>query len=321
MEYISFKEYLPKLYKVLPGLIKSQYYCITGYTGSAKSFFTTFLFLLLPFLHCRKYNIPLLIIYVALEESTEKFWIRITSELLRDKYGLNLTYYQYMGYHEGMTEAHRKALKELEPEVAEMKKIIHVIADIKNPTGIRKKFEELVKPLGKRIDGEEFTDSEGNKHLGWTWKYHDPRQQVIIVADHVSLLSPEKNQGKVLSVHEAMAKYSEYCMDIFIKKYNAICCNVQQQQMSGDGLQAEKQNSLEPALSKLANNVELARDYTVVLSLFDPTRYGQKIYNGIDLTKYKGFRSLQILKHRDGEDNGRFALQFKGTPKFFEIPI
>lgn len=319
MKFISFKEELPILYKTLPGLIRGQYFCITGYTGSAKSFLAAYLFILLPYRYCKENNIPLKVIFFALEDSYEKFWLRLKSEMLRNRYGLYLTYYQFLGAHEGMTEAHVKALKEIELEVEEMKRYIIIIDDVKNPTGIRKRFEQLVEPLGKKILGETFTDEQGNKHQTWAWEYNNPDQHVIIVTDHKGLLSREKNLGVLLTEHESMSKHTEYCMDVYIKKYNAIACDVQQQQMSGDGLQAQKQDALEPALSKLGKNLESAQGYMTVLSLFDPKRYGLKKYEGIDITKYPGFRSIQILKHRFGNSDDKFALQFFGTPYFKEI--
>ena len=319
MKYISFKEELPLFYKTLPGLIRGQYFSVTGYTGSAKSFFTSFLFLMLPYRYCKKNKMPLKILVFALEDSYEKFWLRIKGEFLRRNYNLYLTYYQFIGAHEGMTEAHRKALLEIEGEIEEMKKYIVVIDDVKNPTGIRKRVEEELAPLGTKDKGEKFIDEQGNEHQQWSWKYYDPDQQVIIITDHVGILSREKNMGTLLSEHDTIAKHSEYCRDVYIKKYNAIVCDVQQQQMSGDGLQAQKQDSLEPSLSKFGKNLEVVQNYMTVLAIFDPKRYGLKKYEQIDITKYPGFRSVQILKHRDGDNDDKFAFQFFGTPYFKEI--
>jgi hypothetical protein len=319
MKFISFKEELPIFYKTLPGLIRGQYFSITGYTGSAKSFLMGFLFLLLPYRYCKKNKMPLKIIVYALEDSYPKFWLRMKSELLRNRYGLYLTYYQFIGAHEGMTDAHKKALLEIESEVEEMKKYIIVIDDVKNPTGIRKRTEEELAPLGRKILGEKFTDEQGNEHQQWTWEYYDPDQQVIIITDHVGILSREKNMGVLLSEHDVIGKHSEYCRDVYIKKYNAIVCDVHQQVMSGDGLQAQKQDALEPSLSKFGKNLEVVQNYMTVLAIFDPKRYGLKKYEGIDITKYPGFRSIQILKHRDGNNDDKFAFQFFGTPYFKEV--
>lgn len=320
MELISFKKILPRIYQVIPGLINETFHCVTGFTGSAKSTFAFFMFLFHPYRFCKENKIPLKIIYFALEESYEKAWIRIRSEILRERYDLSLTYYQYLGHHEGRTSAHDKALAEIEPEIEEMKKYIHIIDDVSNPTGMKVKVGELISDLGQRIDGEEFTDSTGKKHKSWSWKWHNPNQKLIIITDHVSLITPEKQDGVRLNTHEAMQLHNDYCRDVYLKKFKAICCNVQQQQVSGDKMITGKVEDYEPTLAKLANNLELARDYTFVWGLFQPERYGIAKYNGIDLAHYKkGFRALFVLKHRDGVDGDRFPIYFKGTANFKEI--
>ena len=82
-----------------------------------------------------------------------------------------------------------------------------------------------------------------------------------------------------------------------------------------------KLDNLQPALSKLGDNLLIARDYMVVFGIFNPARYKltQKTYGGFNIEEMKGsFREISMLKHRDGEDNVRVAMQFDGRINYYK---
>ena len=60
----------------------------------------------------------------------------------------------------------------------------------------------------------------------------------------------------------------------------------------------------------------------MALSLFAPEKYGIATHNGYDITIYQDFyRSLCILKNRDGDSNIHVPLFFNGAADIFkEMP-
>lgn len=261
MKFISIEKLFPSLFKFLPGWIRGTYYCITGSTGSGKSKFARFAFAEWTYKYCTANAIPFKVIYFAMEESYEFFWTTITLDRLKEKYGVNLTYYQYKGFHEGLTPEIQSQIDEILPEIEDMKKYIKVYDDISNPTGLLRTIEHELKSHGELIKGESFTDDEGNEVTHKTFKYHDPDFHLVVVGDHIGLLSPEKNKyAKVDSLHLAISKWSEYVVKLITKRYNCIVVSVHQQEMAGENNDNFKLGRLEPSETKLGDNKLVGRD-------------------------------------------------------------
>ena len=327
-KFISIKELFPRLYETLPGLIKGTYYSVTGQTGTAKTKFAKFLFVSHAYNYCKQNNIPLKIVYFALEEGVKKFWITIKCDLLYEKYGETVTYYQHEGYHEGMTDLIKSHLEEFNDEIEEMKKRIEVVDFISNPTGMLKKVKEVMMTLGNISKETEDKDELGNKWKSFEFVYDNPNTHVIVVVDHASLISGEKNPLTDCSTtHLAMSKWSEYVVRFICKKYQCLVVNVHQQQSAGDN-EINTQNNPElllPTLSKYADNLLIVRDYHVCIGLWNASRYRafDKSYKGYDMQLLKNkFRLLSILKHRDGMDQISTPLEFNGKINYFkELPL
>jgi len=248
MKFISIEKLFPSLFQFIPGWIRGTYYCITGATGSGKSKFARFAFAEWTYKYCKEKRfafaewtykyckenlIPFRVIYFALEESYDFFWTTILLDKLKEKTGISLTYYQYKGFHEGMTEAIQAEIDQLLPILEDMKKYILVYDDVSNPTGLLRTIENVLKDHGQIVKGESFTDDEGNVVVHKSFKYNDPDFHLVVVADHIGLLAPEKNHfALVNTLHLAISKWSEYVIKLVCKRYNAIVVSVHQQEMA-----------------------------------------------------------------------------------------
>lgn len=322
-KFISFKELFPRLYKTVPGLIKGGYYCITAATNVGKSKFAKFLFVSFAYNYCKKHNIPLRIVYFALEESEEKFWITLKCDLIFEKYGTTITYYQYKGYHEGLTDEIRAQLDTVEPIIIDMKKYIFV-ETISNPTGIYLTIKDHLLKVGTEIKKSEFTDKNKNTHIINDYIYHNPDTHVIVVLDHNILVSPEKNPFNDCSTtHAAMTKVSSDIIKL-CNNCKIIFCSVHQQESNNENVNNIKLDNLQPTLSKLGVNKVIQQDYHIVFGLFAPNLYkltNTTNYDGYNIKKFKNnFRQLSILKHRDGNidlEKG-LPLYFDGRLNYFE---
>ena len=319
--YISIKDVFPKLHGVIPGWIRGNYYCVTAPTGVGKTKFTKYAFVEHSYKYCKRNDIPLKVIYFALEESKTKFWNTIRLDILKQKYNIELTYYQFMGFHVGMTEEIDNIIeREINPIIEDMQKYVEVIDYVSNPTGIYRTTKSILHTLGAISSGEETKDDFGNKEVSYTYTYNHPNQQVLVIVDHVSLISGEKDAGgKYITKHEAMTKWSEYVVRHLVSKYNCMVVNVHQQEMAAENNEAFKLGRMEPSSEKLGDNKLIARDYTVIIGLFNPIKHGLLDYKNLDLRPFgKLHRSFHLIKHRDGEADIVAHMRFGGSSSKFE---
>jgi hypothetical protein len=323
MKFISIEKLFPDLFKYIPGWIKGTYYCITGATSTGKSKFARFAFAEWTYKYCTANRIPFKVIYFALEESTEFFWTTILLDKLKESCGVSLTYYQYRGFHEGMTPEIQLEVDKILPEIEDMKKYIIVVDDVGNPTGLLKTVEKVLAEYGTLINGETIIDEQGNEIIPKTFKYHDPDFQLVVVADHIGLLESEKNKfALVNTLHLAISKWSEYVVKLICKRYDGIGVSVHQQEMAGENNDNYKLNRLEPSETKLGDNKLVGRDYSVTLGLFNPTKYGLWKYADYNVRDFGNhFRTLHVIKHRNGEVGVMKAMWFDGAGnRFTELP-
>ena len=123
---------------------------------------------------------------------------------------------------------------------------------------------------------------------------------------------------------ETMGKFSaEYCLRIR-DDYGYSVINVQQQAADKERQEftykgQSIESKLEPSLDGLGDNKMTQRDADVVLGLFAPDRYEIKLHRGYNIIKWQdSYRSLIVLKNRDGTPNARVGLYFNGAVNFFE---
>jgi replicative DNA helicase len=323
--FISIEEIFPKLYEHLPGWIRGEYYVVTASTGVGKTKFTKYAFVEHSYKYCKKKNIPLKILYFALEESKEKFWDSIRLDILSERFKINMTYYQFHGYHSGWTEEATEKMKLIEPVIEDMQKVVTVIDYVSNPTGLYHTTKSVLGTVG--TISNESSDAYGNNESSYEYKYNDPDQHVIVVVDHVSLISSEKRQGGTyMTQREAMSLWSEYVVRHLIKKYGCIVVNVHQQEMASENKEAFKMGKLEPSLETLGDNKTIGRDYTVAFGLFNPSKHGMAQYHvgskTIDVKENGGklFRTLHVMKHRNGTAGIIAPMKFGGaSSKFTEV--
>jgi hypothetical protein len=138
--------------------------------------------------------------------------------------------------------------------------------------------------------------------------------------DHLSLLEPEKGE----SLHSTMGLMSSKYFLHFRDKFGFTPVSVQQLTSAKEAIEVNFQGKtieekLEPSLDALANNKETQRDANVILGLFNPDRYKIQIHDGYDIRKFRDrYRSLKILKDRDGVADKKLPLFFNGAVDFFE---
>lgn len=339
---IPFYHKHPKLSQIVPGIVKGILYKVTAQSGVGKTQFTKEIFCITPLDYIRMNpdcGMKVKIFYFALEESKAEFIDSLLSNRMATKYNIRIEPMMLKGMHKDyLSPDILEKLKDCEKDVQFYMDHIEVVDSEYNPTGMYKYCRTFSEQTGTHIWEERIfkkRDKDGHLHESKEKAYvryepDDPNLHVIVIADHISLIFPEfdKKRGKMLSQHEAMAKWStEYCKKQITKHWNWTVVNIQQQEQSN-----EKQHftvtgksvveKTEPTLDALANNKEIQRDDYVVLSVYSPDKFGFTSYHGYDISRFRDtFRAVKVLKNRIGIPNRYVHFLFDGaTNRFHELP-
>lgn len=338
---IPYYKSFPKLSKFVPGIIKGVMYKVTAGSGVGKTQLTKALFVIAPLNYLKENpdsKLKIKIFYFALEESEEEFIDTLICNQLAYKYDKRVDVMTLKGYREDYPDDDLMAMiEDVEEDVEFFMKHIEVVDSVSNPTGMYKYCRHYSEQVGDHIwEKKQFqkTDANGVKSITEEdvyveYKPHDPNLHVICITDHFSLITPERQDGVVLSQHQSMAKWStKYCRGQMTKHWGWTCVGVQQQEQGSEKQQfTMKGESIvektEPNLSALANNKEIQRDDYIIISLYSPDRFGFNDYNGYNIKRMRDtFRVIKILKNRLGIPNKYVPLLFDGScNRFAEIPL
>lgn len=147
---------------------------------------------------------------------------------------------------------------------------------------------------------------------------NDPRLITLVVFDHISLLDKGKKDA---SKKEAIDRLSKYLV-FFRNNFKLSPVVVSQFNRSIEGMDRRREGVFDPQLSDFKDTGSTQEDADTVISLYNPMRYGLEQHNGYNtarLSRY--YRSVEILKNRDGEDNLTIGMYFLGEVGLFrELP-
>lgn len=164
------------------------------------------------------------------------------------------------------------------------------------------------------------------------YKPDNPFLITLIIIDHFSLIDKNQQDGSKKEAMDRASKMLVQFRNIFKFSPVAVC----QFNRGIEGMDRREQNAMEPQLSDFKDTGAIQEDANTVLALFYPYRYKieshrgypikPKIYdiNGesMKLGFKKNYRSLHLLKNRDGEDTLNIGMHFLGqVGKFTELPL
>jgi len=309
-----------RLTEIIPGIQQGTYYLIGGETSSGKSSFVDSAFLFNPYDWFKSFpqnGIDLRIFYWSLEIDKN---IKITKAICRKIY---LEYGKLVDVNFVLSRGKKRISQEIYDLVVstkdyfcELEDVLIVFDGSQNPTGINKYMVQFAKDNGDSIYQ---TKKSGSDTIDIFDKYipYNPDQYVIIIIDHIALMKKERG----FSIKENIDKMSEYLIGLR-NRYNFIPVVVQQLSRSISTTDRFKLDKVEPQLSDFKDTSNTQQDANVVMGLFSPRRYEIGNFRGYDITRLKDrFRSLTVLKNRDGVADLRIGLQFIGeVGQFSEIP-
>lgn len=275
-------------------------------------------------------SIRLKIFYFSLEMSKEEKMLSAFSNILYIKEGLrvNPTDLKSTRATKILSAEVLDIIAKYQPYFDKIEEIVEFVDDIRNPTGIYKFVREYAHGHGKQYTKiVDFVDNRTGeitkKEIDDYYVADDPEEYVMVLIDHIGLISTETINGKKLSLHESIVELSSNYLIRLRNKYNYIPIVIQQQASAQESVENMKHNRLKPTLDGLGDCKLTQRDANVILGLFSPMRHDIKTYMGYDVTFFKdNIRFLEILGGREGGGGTVCPLFFDGAVNYFkELPL
>lgn len=202
--------------------------------------------------------------------------------------------------------------------------VVTYIDNIRNPYGIYSYMRNYAENNGTFFDkfnnpisiDKIREDRENSYKIIDRYEPNNPDEYVIVITDHISLLTPEKQHGG--DIHACMGDFSSnYCLSLR-DRFKYIVVNVQQQAAAQESTDNAKLSMLQPSANGLGDNKLTGRDCDMMLGLFAPNRYKIRTYEGLDITKLlDNHRELSVILNRRG-GSATTQLGFSGACNYFE---
>ena len=323
---------LPRFEEYSPGIEQGKYYQITAASKAGKTALTDALFLYNTVQQVidEGLDIRLKIFYFTLEISKEEKLLACFANILYIKEGLRIspTDLKSTSARKALSAEVLDILLKYKPYFDKITEIVEFIDDVKHPTGIYNLVRDYALANGtvhkRKI---ETTDKATGEHkiieVEDYYEPNDKEEYVMIIVDHIGLISPEKRNGNTLSLHESISVLSS---DYFIKlrnRFNYIPVAVIQQAIAGENLEHKKAGALRPSVANLGDNKLIARDCNMMIGIFDPYRHEIPTYFNYDITLFQdNIRFMEIIISRDGGAGTVCPLYFDGRVTYFkELPL
>lgn len=303
-----------RLVDYLPNIQKGTYYLIGGETGSGKTSFTDDLFLFTPFDYIYDLTksgkivdkkIKFKVIYFSFEIKRINKIVKAMARRLYLKYNLltDINYVLSKGKNRISTEAY-ELVKTTRDYFDIMEDHIEIYDIPMHPTAMDIILNKVAREHGTTTKIDEYRS---------TYTPHDPNTYIIVVVDHAALVRKQEGldtKGVIDRLSASLIAHRN--------KHNFIGVVVSQFNRTISSTDRFKLELVRPQLSDFKDTGNTQQDAEAVLAIFSPNRYDFATYHGYN-TALLGdrFRSLSVLKNRDGTPDIDLGLGYLGEVGYF----
>ena len=316
---------LKKFRRDFVGIEQKKYYLVTAHEKSGKTQLFSYLFLYnaLDFAFKNPEKIRLKVFYYHLEEDEQTIVLRYMSHLLyilsNKKIRISVSDLESTNEEQVLSEDILKLLEtpEYKERFAFFEKCVEFMEST-NPSGIWFDLNAYADSHGKSIYVEEEYTNRDTGEVKKRKKFDhyeadDPDEYVLIIADHVSLLTQERG----MSLRETINKYSEYMVTLR-NKFSYTPIAIQQQSTETADLEAFKANKIRPNTPGLSDSKYTARDCNTMLGIVNPFKFEIPTYLKYNIEKFQdNIRFLEVVIQRGGVAKGIAPLFFDGATCYF----
>lgn len=321
-----------RLRTYLPSIQKGAYYLVCGESGSGKTSFADDVFIdnILEWYLENKENTnikPDLNIFsfeIKIKDKLAKLAARKIYKETGILLDINLIYQR--GAVNRIPDEIRKLCSKYLGYFDEIQDYLTIYNKAMNPTGMHK----LVQKKALQYGEEEKIGEEGQVN----YINKSPNTHVIWMLDHFDKVRGENSKEGFLDSKGKIDKYSEYCVQdknlydhtfVNLQQINRELASTQRQASINVKIDRSKIRLQTNDLKGTGNPVE---DADFVIGIFNPFKYDIEIYDGYRilgsdalLPLRNRFRSLQLLKGRDGDSDLNCPATYIGEiGRFLELP-
>lgn len=206
----------------------------------------------------------------------------------------------------------RQKVADMTPYFEEFENKLFVFDEETTPT----KYHDVLMAYAKRAgtfqkEGRYISECDG-------YVPNNPNLYTIIIVDTVNLSDVEPTHDTIKSSIDRISRISVW----FRNKCGFTPIIIQQFNAEISGVDRNRYGIKTPLLRDFEDSKRTTKDANVVFGLFDPIRHmkeDEENFMGYDITILKSwFKSMHLLKHRNGQANKFIPLQFKGAVGLFE---
>jgi DnaB-like helicase C terminal domain len=307
------------IYHTIPNIQKGTYYLIGAETKVGKTTLADDMFVFSTFddfLKKREVdpNIDVRYLYFSFEiDKVSKIAKAICRKVyLETNKRLHLNYLFSKGKFK-LSKEDYTLVQSTEQYFTELEKHLTIIDTPLNPTGIQKRIEFEMKKYG-----EEIKESRNGTERVVGFKPYKNLYFFVII-DHIALIRLESG----MKLKENMDLLSSYLVESRNKyKISPIVI----QQFSRDIAstdRAKTYSDIKPKVSDFKDSGTTSQDANIIIALSDPAPLktnGESIHLGYDLRRAKNYRTLFVLRSRDGGDGFTHISLLEGTGKVLHLP-
>jgi replicative DNA helicase len=319
---------LPRLDNSIGGNQREIYILIGGNTGTGKTAFVDSAFVINPYNAFKvqyleanssdRHRINFRVFYYSFEIAKKKKIAKWVCYLILIHYKMIIDIREVYSKKSTLSQEKYDLIVKCRDYIEAMEEYVHIFDRPTNPYGIFKQVEDYMLANGRVIDVTKIV--KGVPLLFKQYIPNDPFEIVQVVVDHIALLRPETDFRTKKEIIDKDSENAITLRNIYGVSRISVC------QFNRDLADIDRRRfaELSPQLEDFKNTGNPSEDAEIVMTTFNPLRYNLARYgpNNMDVIRLGGrYRSISILKDRDGTDMKKLDLNFCGECGHFrEFP-
>lgn len=306
---------IPKYDEFVYGTRKNCYYLYGAETGVGKTKFVRENHLYKVYDEYKRVNNPLRLdvefLDFSLEISAEENMAAAISRKIYVDTGRVIPAERLFSWGGSLSQEDRDLVVSLRPYFEDFERKLWTIDDEVTPTRYHDILLAYARRHGRFLkEGTFISECDG-------YIPHNPNLFTIIILDTINLSDIEPTHDMIKTSIDRISRISVW----FRNKCGFTPIIIQQFNADISGVDRSRYGIKTPLLRDFEDSKRTTKDANVVWGLFDPMRHmksDESLFQGYDIGILKSwFRSLHLLKHRNGQCNKFIPLQCKGAVGMF----
>lgn len=312
---IGLKTGITKLDKYTGGIQRSLYTLIFGVSGSGKSALALYSYIYRPLRDYPEKDIKL--VYFSLELSTDLLLGKLLCLYLFEEYGVVIPYTSLMSWQDILSDENYDYVVKGRDWLNSIIDKLIIFDSALTSNSFYHKMKVVLEEWGT------FTKSSDGRRT--IYKPNNPEQLVIVVIDHLNLTTAVDGHSK----KEEIDLVSSYAVTLR-NQCGVSFVMLMQENRNSSSMDRRKAELTECSSEDIADTSKPFNDSEVCIGVYYPLKFKLKTHNKYPIIvdgdpNFKGlrgrYRSLQLIKNRNGVSERAFAVNFFGEiGEFYEMP-